>query len=315
MWLQFLRTIRTALKNFRRNGWLAIATISVLTISVFIINLQVTIVGARDLLLNDIKDRVNISVYFTPEASEDNVNRAKEDFGNFQEVERIEHISKDQALEDFKSEYAENEILLKSLEEIGDNPFTATLNIKAHNPRDYELIARMIKESSYQEVIDMVNYDKHRDVINSLGSEINSSRKTAVGLAITLGVVAILITFNTIRLTMYSHSKEIEIMRLVGASNNFIRMPYILEGFFYGLISVAIALPASYFYLKFLTQEGASGTALPFANAVYIQQFLDTIFIDNILYIVPIEIGIGVLLGIVSSFIAIGRYLRDKKRR
>jgi len=315
MWLQFSRTLKTAVKNFRRNGWLAIATISVLMISVFIINLQISIVGARDLLLSDIKNRVNISVYFTPEASESDVKKAEEDFGKYQEVEKIEYISKEQALEDFNKEYAENEILLKSLEEIGDNPFTATLNIKAGNPRDYELIATMIKGSVYQEAIDTVNYDKHRDVINSLGAEIESSRKTAVGLAITLGVVAILITFNTVRLTMYSHSREIEIMRLVGASNNFIRMPYIWEGLFYGLISVTIALPISYFYLKFLTQEGASGTALPFANAVYIQQFLDTVFLENILYIIPAEIGVGILLGVVSSFIAIGRYLREKKGR
>lgn len=314
MWLQFSRTIKTALTNFRRNGWLAVATISVIMISVFIINLQVAIVGARDLLLNDIKNRVNISVYFNQEASEEQVSKARDEFGKYQEVEKVEYISKEQALEDFKKEYAENEVLLKSLEEIGDNPFTATLNIKAYNPRDYELIARMVKESEYKEAVDAVNYDKHRDVIDSLGAEIDSSRKTAVGLGITLAIVAILITFNTIRLTMYSHSREIEIMRLVGASNNFIRMPYIWEGFLYGLISVVVALPASFFYLKFLTQEGASGTALPFANAVYIQQFLDTVFWENLIYIIPIQLGIGVLLGIISSFIAIGRYLREKNR-
>jgi cell division transport system permease protein len=314
MKLNILRPIKTGFKNFHRNGWLSVATISIIMVTVFIINIQIAIVMSDELLLNDIKEKISISVYFDSDASEDQVMKAKDEFKKYQEVASVEYISKDKALEDFKSENANNEILIKSLDEIESNPFEPTLNIKAYNPQDYELIARMIEESESRDVINTVNYDKHSSVINSFGAEIKSSQQTGLALGLTLVIVAILITFNTVRITMFAHNREIEIMRLVGATNNYIRMPFIWEGVLYGLISVLIALPASFAYLKFVAISEASGVALPISKSIYIQKFLDTIFLDNIFLIVPAELGVGILLGVLSAFIAIGKYLREKKR-
>jgi len=314
MGLNLSRTLKAGLKNFFRNGWLSVATISIIMVTLFIINIQIAVVSSENLLLNDIKNRVSISVYFKPETNEQDVLRAKDEFSRYQEVASVEYISKEQALEDFKNENANNEILQKSLEEIETNPFEPTLSIKAWEPRNYELISRAVNESDFRENINTVNYDKYSNVIDNLGKEIDSNQKTGLALGITLAVIAVLITFNSVRITMYSHSREIGIMRLVGASNNFVRMPFVWEGIFYGLISAAIALPLSFLYLKFVAITESSGVILPFSNSIYIEQFLSQVFFKNILWIIPAELGAGILLGMISSFIAIGRYLKNPKR-
>ncbi len=314
MRLKFPRTLKTGFKNFYRNGWLSVATISIITVTLFIINIQFAVVISDNLLLNDIKDRVSISVYFKPDTTEQDVLMAKDEFSRYQEVASIEYISKEKALEEFKKENVDNKIMLKSLEEIEINPFEPILSVKAREPRDYDLIARAVDESSYKDFINTVNYDKYSNVIDSLGAEIDSNRQTGLALGITLAIIAVLITFNSVRITMYAHSREIEIMRLVGASNGYIRMPFVWEGILYGLISAAIALPLSFVYLKFVAIPEASGVVLPFSNSVYIEQFLREIFVKNAVRIVPAELGVGILLGVASSVIAMGRYLGKPRK-
>lgn len=314
MWLNITRTIRTGFKNFHRNGWLSVATISIIAVTLFIINIQIAVVISENLLLDDIKNRVSISAYFKTDTGEQDVLRAKDEFSRYLEVASVEYISKEKALEDFKTENSNNEILLKSLEEIESNPFEPTLSIKAKEPRDYELIARLVNESEYKDLISTVNYDKYSNVINSLGAEIDSNQKTGLALGITLTIIAILITFNSIRITMYAFSREIEIMRLVGASNNYIRMPFVWEGILYGLISAAIALPLSFVYLKFVAIPEASGVVLPFSNSIYIEQFLKEIFFKNALWVILAQLGVGILLGVISSVIAMGRYLGKPRK-
>ncbi len=314
MRLKFPRTLKTGFTNFYRNGWLSVATISIITVTLFIINIQFAVVISDNLLLNDIKERVSISVYFKPDTTEQDVLIAKDEFSRYQEVASIDYISKEKALEEFKKENVDNEIMLKSLDEIEINPFEPTLSVKAREPRDYDLIARAVNESAYKDFINTVNYDKYSNVIDSLGSEIDSNRQTGLALGITLTIIAILITFNSVRITMYAHSREIEIMRLVGSSNNYIRMPFVWEGILYGLISAAIALPLSFIYLKFVAIPEASGVVLPFSNSVYIEQFLREIFVKNAVKIVPAELGAGILLGVISSVIAMGRYLGKPRK-
>jgi len=308
--LKIGRTLKAGLQNFYRNGWLSIATISVITITLFIINLQFAVVVANNLLLEDVKDRVSVSVYFEADASENDVIKVKDKFSMYQEVESIDYVSKQQALEDFQERNEGNEILKESLEELGINPFEPSLNIKAKNPSDYELIVNSVEQSEFKEIISSVNFHKYKDVINGLNQEIESNQKTAIILGVTLSIIAILITFNSIKITMHSYRQEIEIMRLVGASNNYIRLPFIWEGILYGFISVVIAMPFFYFYLKFLSAESVSGSVLPFSNSIYLERFLTDYFVQNILLIILIQLALGIFLGIISSAIAIRKYLK-----
>ncbi len=310
MLLKLVRTLKAGLNNLVRNGWLTVATVSVLTIALFIVNVQIAIVVANNLLLDDIENRVNISVYVNTDVPENEITDIKNEIERYSEVESINYVSREQALEDFKERNKDNETIQKAVEELGSNPLGAVLNIKAYNPDDYNNISGKIEQASFSEKISKINYQKYRSVIDNLNKEIKSNQRVAVVLGLTLSIIAVLITFNSIRITMYAHRQEIEIMRLVGASNNYIRMPFIWEGIFYGLIAAVIAVPLSYFYLNFVAAGEAANSILPFSNTRFIQTFLSDYFVRNLHYVVLSQFVFGMLLGVISSAIAIRKHLK-----
>ena len=310
MFVKLTRTFKAGVQNFIRNGWLSVATVSVIVIALFIINVQVAIVTANELLLNDVQERLNISVYFKTQAEESKVLEAKREFEGIENVTKIEFISKDKALENFKASTSGNETIRKSIEELGENPLGPALNVSAADPDQYEGIAGQIEQSKFAEDISTVNYQKYKGIIDSLSKEFKSNQRVAILLGLTLSIVAILITFNSIRINIYSHRQEIEIMRLVGASNNYVRMPFIFEGIFYGLAAAIIAVPLAFFYLNFIASGETSNSILPFSNTKFIQTFLSDYFIKNILLVIIAQFFLGIFLGVISSAIAIRKYLK-----
>ena len=310
MLLKLYRTFQAGFQNFYRNGWLSVATASVIIITLFIINMQAAITTANNLLLKDVENRVSISVYFNPDVNESDVMKVKDDFSRFQEVSSIEYVSKDQAFADFKQRNQGNDTIQKSIEELGGNPLGATLNIKAQDPSQYELIAKSVEESKYKDLISKVNYHKYQNVIDNLNKEVSSNQRVTIILSLTLCIIAILITFNSIRITMYAYRQEIEIMRLVGASNTYIRFPFVWEGIFYGLIAGVVVVPMIYVYLVFVSSGDASGSIMPFSNTIYIKAFLNDVFTKHLILITLIQLVAGIFLGVISSMIAIRKYLK-----
>lgn len=310
MFIKIVRTFKAGLQNFVRNGWLSIATVSVIVIALFIINIQAGIVVANQLLLDDVRDRVNISVYFNTDVEEDRIKEIGDEIRGYQNVGEVEFVSKEQALADFKERNKDNETIQKSIEELGMNPLGAVLNVKSDNPDNYEGIASQIESSEFSSQISKVNYHKYKDIINGLNREVRSNQKVALLLGVTLSVIAILITFNSIRINMYSHRQEIEIMKLVGASNNYVRMPFVWEGIFYGLVAALVAVPLAYFYLSYISSGEAANSILPFSNTKFIQVFLSEYFLKNILLVAVAQLFLGVFMGVISSMIAIRRYLK-----
>jgi len=310
MFAKLSRTFKSGWKNLIRNGSLAIATIGVITITLFIINVQGATVFANNTLLKEVESRVNISVYVNTEMSEAETLKIKSEIERYPEVKSVEYISREDALASFKELNSDNETIQRAISELGENPLGAALNIRAYNPDQYQAISKKIEASSFRESVLEVNYQKYRGVIENLNKEIKSNQRMALTLGITFSVIAILITFNSIRITMYAHQKEIEIMRLVGASNNYIRLPFLWEGIFYGLIAAIIAIPLSYFYLKIVATGDASGSVLPFSNSRFIQSFLSGYFVENALWIISSQLFLGILLGVISSVLAIRKYLK-----
>lgn len=310
MFYKLLRTFKAGVQSFARNGWLSLATVSVIVITLFIVNVQVAIVFANDMFLKEVEDKVNISVYINLDIEENEIMKIKSDVESFTQVKNVEYVSSKQALADFRERNKDNETIQKSLKELGSNPLGAVLNVKAHNPDQYEEVANMIGQAEYADKISKVNYQKYSDIIDNLNKEIKSNQRMAIALGLTLSFIAILITFNSIRITMYGHKQEIEIMKLIGASNNYIRMPFIWEGIFYGLVAAIISLPLIYFYLNFIGSEEASNSILPFSNARFIKTFLVDYFVKNIILVIAFQIIFGVSLGVVSSILAIRKHMK-----
>jgi cell division transport system permease protein len=301
MFLTIGRTFKEALKNLFRNGWLSVATISILILSLYVVSVLFVVTHTVDNILKDVQEKVNVSVYFKPAISEEEIFKIKSDLQLNGSVKSVNYVSRDTALENFKRDNADEPIILQSLQEIGDNPLLASLVVKARDVDQYQSIADYINNASYKDKIGRINYGRNKEIIDKLNSVIATIRRVGISLGIIFAIISILITFNTIRITIYAQRREIEIMRLVGASNTFIRLPYIFEGIIYGILASIISMLILFLTLKFIT---------PYVSSVVPTENLIDFYNNNFFQIFGIQLLVGVLLGIFSSAIAMRKYLK-----
>ena len=298
----FKRIIKWGLKNFVRNGWLSTATVSIMVLTLLVITVLIMVNVIANAVLETLENKIDISVYFKLRTPEEEILKAKSQLEKLTEVEGIEYISQDQALIRFKEKHKDNPVLLQSLEELDANPLEASLNIKAKETSQYASINQFLESVHYKDMIDKVNYLQNKGVIEKLSKIIVDVKTLGLALSLILAIIVFLVTFNAIRLAIYSSREEINVMKLVGASNWFIRGPFILEGLLYGIIATIITIIILYPIFYFASPKISS--FLPIGDIfVY--------FKANVFALALLLLGIGVVLGVSSSFIAVRKYLRE----
>ena len=295
------RVIKSGVNSFWRNLWVSTATISVMVITLGLITGLFLISVVAGGILTDLEEKVDISVYFKLDVPESDILKVKTELEGLADVKSAEYVSREQALVRFEAEHQENPLIIKSLEELGENPLEASLNIKANIIDDYESIASFLESSRFSSLVDTVNYRQNQKVIEKLSSILSSIRKSGFIFVLVLGLVAVIVTFNTIRITIYSLREEIGVMRLVGASNWYIRGPFVVEGIMHGLASSLIAMIIFYPAVLFVSPKVAS-----FLTGINIADY----FNQNFWQIFLLQTLVGITLGVISSLIAIRRYLK-----
>ncbi|HBV00988.1 MAG TPA: hypothetical protein DEF00_01160 [Candidatus Taylorbacteria bacterium] len=305
VWTSIKRVIKAGAVNFYRNGFVSLSSVFIMTITLFVIGGVIFLSATLSASLEEIKSKVDVNVYFQTSASEEEITALKGILLRLPEVKDVEYISREQALENFKKRHENDELTLQALEELPDNPLGAVLNIRAKEPSEYEGIANFLKSenalsSGSTPIIDEVNYYDHKTAIDRLSNIIRSAQTLGLALAFLLVVVSISIAFNTIRLAIYISREEIGVMRLVGASDKYIRGPFVVSGVLYGvsaaLITLALFYPLTY-YLGDSTEDFFSGLNVFRYYTLHFGEFF------------LIIAGSGIALGAVSSFLAVRRYL------
>ncbi|HAI74292.1 MAG TPA: hypothetical protein DCS28_02825 [Candidatus Moranbacteria bacterium] len=301
MFLVIGRTIKEGWSNFFRNGYLSVAAVSVMLLSLFAVSSVFIIALTANSVLKNMQEKVNVSVFFKSSVPEESILKAKRDLENYNEVKTVEYVNKDQALENFKKNSANEPVIIQSLEEIGDNPLLSYLVIRANNSNQYDLIGEYLENTSFKEDISRVNYGKNKEVINRLNNIVSEVRKIGLGLAGFFSAISFLIIFNTVRITIYTHRKEVEVMRLVGASNIYIRLPFLFEGIIYGVTASMISMLLLFIALKF---------TVPFTERLIPGVNIISLYFSNFAMIFGMQILIGSFLGMLSSWFAIRKYLK-----
>lgn len=301
MFLAISRTFKEGMVNFWRNGWLSIAAVSVLLLSLYIIGVMFVVTVTANGILKNIQEKVNISVYLKSDVLEERIMQIKSELENGAEVKSVEYVSKEKALEDFKKNNANEPVIMQSLEEIGDNPLLASLVVKANDSSQYETIASFINGDSFKEDVSRVNYGKNKEIINKLNGIISEIKKVGLVLVLVFSAIAVLIIFNTIRIAIYTHKQEIEVMRLVGSSNMFIRLPFIFEGIVYGVVASLISMALLFVTLKFLS---------PYLTRVIPAENMLAFYFSQFGMLILVQMAFGVFLGAFSSIIAVRKYLK-----
>lgn len=295
------RVIRSGLLSFWRNRWVSSATIGIMVLTLGIITSLFILSTITGVILTNLEEKVDITVYFNIDTPENEILKMKEEIEIFPEVKTVEYVSREEALDRFRKSHEDNPLITQSLEELGDNPLEASLNIKARVISEYESIASFLGTRRFAGIIDSVNYNENRKVIERLSSIITLARRSGFVISFALVVVAILVAFNTIRLTIYSMREEIGVMRLVGGSNWYIQGPFIIEGILYGLVASVITIILFIPVINIISPK-----LVGFLPGIELSSY----FYSNFWEIFLLQTLIGVVIGVISSTIAIRRYLK-----
>lgn len=207
-WTNAKRISRTGWTNFWRNGTVSFASVLIMMVTLTVIGFIIFSGAILGTSLSTLRNKVDVSATFIPAAKEEDILSIKNQIEQLPEVSSVTYTSRDEALAAFKERHTNDQSILAALDELGQNPLGATLDIKAKDPSQYEGIANFLQggsalSKSGVSVIDHVNYYQNKVAIDKLTGIINSSQRLGLALTIFFIAVSILIAFNTIRLTIY----------------------------------------------------------------------------------------------------------------
>lgn len=306
LWTKIKRTLRAGFVSFWRNGYVSLASVLVMTVTLSVIASIIFVGALFDSTLTSIKDKVDINVYFVKDTSEDDIAALRKSLVSMPQVSDVEYISAEKALVDFRERHQDDELTLQALNELGGNPLGASFNIKAKDPSQYETIVKFLTDkkdnnAAGESIIDRVNYSRNKQAIEALNRIIAASNRLGMIIAVFFMIVSVLITFNTIRLAIYIFREEISVMRLVGASEMYIRGPFVTVGIMYGAVSGILTLLLLYpitYWIGPITADIGTGLNL---FSYYLSHFG---------YLFLIIVGSAIVLGAISSYLAVRKYLK-----
>lgn len=237
--ISLIRALKFSFQDIFRNVWLSIVTVTILALALFSMNALFTVKLISENAVEAVKERINISLYFKPDASEAQILETKQRVESLAGVKEVIFVSKAEALEDFRAKNQNNPEIINALKEIGKNPLSPSLIITPSDFENSEALITSLKalESDALESRDFSDNSVILEKINQITYKIN---EIGVILIIIFVLIGLLVAYNAIRVAIYTHRQEIEIMRLVGASNFFIYMPYVFSAFFYALMATLI---------------------------------------------------------------------------
>ncbi len=297
------RLVKLALQNFFRNFWLSIVTITIIVLSLFSVSILMGIGAMSDAVLSVVNEKVDIALYFKPNVSEEVVIVTRERVMQIPEVGNVQLITADEAFEQFKEKHSEDPLVKDAISELDTNPLSSVLLVTAKNINSYDRVLSEINNLNISEFVEDIESQDRRILVSRLK---DITRRLSFGVTIMslfFSAISVLVVFNTIRLGIYAHKEEIGIMKLVGASNWFVRMPFLINGFFYAILSAIV------FWVMFmgvLNWFDASMSAffgeIGFSPKVYFSQNFVILFLQQVLVLTVVNV--------ISAWVAIHRYLR-----
>lgn len=304
MLTNFKRVLNFAFVDFYRNKGMSVAAIFVLMITTLLVTGLFFTRGVNEYLVSSIQNKIDITAYFKEDAAQEDILQVKaEILQDSKNIKEVEYISREQALANFNEKHKDNPVFSKALAELGDNPFLPSLNITTtgNDTTQYEKIAAVLDQEKFVVIIEKVDFSEKKDIIESVFQITASINRFGMGVAAVLILVVILVVFNTMKLIINASKDEIATMKVVGASSWFIRLPFIIEGGIFGVIS---------FFFCFMITAVAAYFLSPVVAVIMPGFNTFSYFTDHIFIIMAIQLGVGIALGAISSFIVVRKYLR-----
>jgi len=283
---------REALQSVIRNSWLSVASVGVVAVSLLILGSSLLLVLNANSIAANLESSVEITVFLKDKINSDQIQALENKIKAQPEVTEVKFVSKAQALEEMKKNFGDKQDILTGLEE--KNPLPDALRIKTSVVEQVEPLAHQL-ESFAQ--VDQVRYGQ--GVVEKLLALSKWVRTAGLVTMVLLGVAAVFLIATTIRLSVSARRKEIGIMKMLGATNWFVRFPFLLEGMFLGLTGSLLAVIAVYF--GYLSLIGRIEISLPFIQLVSDRNVL--------VPLVEALLGLGLGIGMAGSMISLRKFL------
>jgi len=304
-WTNIKRVTKAGSVYFWRNAFVSFSSVLVMIITLSFLAGLIFGNAALQATLASLKQKVDMNVYFVPTADPEDILALKSILEKKVEVTSVTYTSREEALEALKARHPDDGTV-EAINELGDNPLGAVLNVQTKDPSHYEALARFLKTDnavspSGSTIIRKVNFYDHETAINALSRIIDATNRLGFIFTIVFVAISLIIAFNTIRLTIYNSREEISVMKLVGATNKYVRGPFMVSGVMCGVVAALLTV-ILFFVLIYFSRD--------FTKNFFIDIDFLKYYVSNFGQIFGIVVGSGVLIGAISSYLAVRRYLK-----
>lgn len=288
-----MKFLSTARRNIRRSPYQAFAAILIMTLTFLVVSFFTFLLVGSSKIVNFFESKPQVTAFFKNDAPQADINSLENQLSQSGKVASIKYLSKEDALNIYREQNKDDPLLLDL---VTADVLPASFEISAIQIEDLGGISDMLKKSP---IVSEVIYQK--DVVSALTSWTNAIRKIGIALIVFLSLVSIFIMVTIIGIKISQKKEDIEIMKLIGATNWYIRWPFIIEGIFYGIIGALIGWSISTATLLYATP--------------FLESFLKGIPIVpvpamDLIILLGLELLLATLLGVISSFLAVLRYLK-----
>lgn len=298
--ISLIRIIKFSFQDIIRNIWLSLVTVTILILALFSVNMLLVVDLISKATIEAVKEKVDINISIIGDTPENEIMALRAKISNLAEVKSVKYISRTEALNNFRLKYKNNPEILEALRELGENPLSPSLVIKPQETNDYKTLINSLNNIE-SDIIEARNFDDHELVLNKISNISDKVNKVGIVLSSIFIFVTALMVFYSIRIAIYTHKTEIAIMRLVGASNWFIRAPYLFSGLIYAFIGILVVIIGFYPFLSVLQ---------PYLEAFFLGYNINifSYFVNNFFSIFGQQFLAVAFINIIASLIAVRKY-------
>lgn len=294
------RIIKFSLQDIFRNIWLSLITVLILILTLLSVNLLLAVRAISSAAVGTVKDKVDINIYLRPNAEHDRIMALKAKVSVLPNVKNVRYVSQEEALAAFRQSHANDPKIIEALRELDNNPLTPSLVIKPENPDAFHDLINELNNLN-DPIIESRNFEDHKLILSKINGITRKVSDAGFMVSLFFIVITLLVIYNTVRVAIYTHRNEIAVMRLVGASNIFIKGPFLVAGVIYSLVSMLVVVLAFFLFLNLLQP--------------YLETFftgynfnITSYFVQNFGAIFGLQFLAAVAVNMLASLVAVSKY-------
>lgn len=305
--ITFNRIVHVGIKNFIRNAWLSVAATAVMVVALTIILSAFILNVTAKNAIAELSKNLKVSIYLLDDAPDISLRQLETSIRSTGIVDKIEFVSKEEARQKFTESFQQDDQLIEGLALAGSDTLPASFEISVTDLNRMPEIQSIANRSEYKNVVESVTLGK-TDAKKTIDRAAAAQRyiiSASIISASVFAVVSILIIFNTIRMAIFTRGEEIRIMKLIGATPNYIRGPFLVEASMYGIIAGIIANSAVYSMILSVGSKISNQAEFAATYAMFTKT-------STVALMLLSAIGIGIIVGIISSSLAMQKHLKLK---